>query len=122
MEKKSTRGTTSQKAAPKKPAQRKAPVKKPIENLEKAPQVAKKIKEIPVMGDPVQSDAPENVSPRPLKTRGQSFDVIINGKPRNVSRLTYEALMRDQYRYKIELPEGSPLKAIDIDPKPCKDC
>ena len=54
--------------------------------------------------------------------KNNSFDVIVKGKLRTMSRQAYEAVSKDP-QLKVSLPKGSPLAAnLEAKEKPCKDC
>ena len=54
--------------------------------------------------------------------KNNSFDVIVKGKLRSMSRQAYEAVSKDP-QLAVTLPKGSPLAAnLEAKEKPCKDC
>lgn len=54
--------------------------------------------------------------------KNNSFDVIVKGKLRAMSRQAYEAVSKDP-QLKVSLPKGSPLAAnLEAKEKPCEDC
>ena len=54
--------------------------------------------------------------------KNNTFDVIIKGKLRSMSRQAYEAVSKDP-QLKVTLPKGSPLAVnLEAPKKPCKDC
>ena len=111
----------------------KVPAKKPaIKKADPAPVSQEQTTEIPELGTPkvevieskeskIESVESETVL-KPHEPRSATFDVLVNGRPRSISKATYMALSRDQHKYKIELPEGSALALIELDPKPCVNC
>ncbi|KKL14690.1 hypothetical protein LCGC14_2513150, partial [marine sediment metagenome] len=54
--------------------------------------------------------------------KNNTFDVIVKGKLRAISREAYEAVSKDP-NLNVSLPKGSPL-AANLEPKdkPCIDC
>jgi len=55
-------------------------------------------------------------------SKNNTFDVIIKGKMRPMSRQAYEAVSKDP-QLKVSLPKGSPLAVnLEAPKKPCKDC
>lgn len=95
---------------------KKTPIKKEESKVAEITQ-EKKVIEVPL--EPKKK--PENVIFDSINRSGNDFDIILNGKHRKVTRMTYLTLSRDPERYHIELPKDSPLSLIELD-KPCKDC
>ena len=108
---------TKRKAAPRKSAATKQAAE--IPSMEVAKEV-EKIQEIRSPG--VQKQDPLARMAKRLERQSKDFDVIINGKHRSITRGTYVALSRDPENYKIELPDNSPLKLVDVTAKPCTYC
>jgi hypothetical protein len=59
------------------------------------------------------------VKQRPLQSKTRTYTIFIKGKPREVSRPTYDALKKD-VKLQVTLPKNSPL--VEPPAKPCKDC
>lgn len=93
-------------------------------DTEKVPEVIKEPVEVPEAAQAekvVEVTTPEQKtkkSRRPSEVRKKTHTVSVNGRTREITEMSYNAISRDP-QIKIELPKGS---ALTPPSKPCKDC
>ena len=87
--------------------------KQPVQEVKK--ETPEKVKEVKIETREVKEPAVKIPTPR-----RNIFEVIVNGNSREMSKQSYEVIVKDP-NYTVELPKGSRLTGGPTS-KPCKDC